>query len=455
MMIEKSVDKTTNSLIEPKSFRTIHYLGSKLRVLEFIKEVIDDIDPERNGICDLFSGTGSVSNFFSNERKVVSVDIQSYSSIICSALLKPVSDEFTTSFQQVLTDSNFNSEYLKIFQPLIDFEDSIINEGSNINLELICHYLENASLYSYLIEENNEKLHPQLNEAFKAVKLNLESSEEKSFIATRYLGGVYFSYKQSVMLDAIISEIEKTDLKYHDTFFAALLSTASDIVNTVGKQFAQPIRPRNKQGEPKKGLTKQLQKDRNINVLNLYIGWLEKYLINSPKLRNHQILKMDFRQALQNLDDDVRVIYADPPYTRDHYSRFYHGLETLSLRDYPKISKTKIGGKEKLSRGLYRVKREQSEFCIRSKAPKAFHDLFKLASRNDRILIISYSPYDKTKGAHPRVVEIETLEEMAKSYFNSVEIRSIGKFTHSKLNRTDLHLKAEEAAEVLVICKNK
>ena len=77
-------------------------------------------------------------------------------------------------------------------------------------------------MYSYLIEENNEKLHPQLNEAFKAVKLNLESSEEKSFIATRYLGGVYFSYKQSVMLDAIISEIEKTDLKYHDTFFDAI-----------------------------------------------------------------------------------------------------------------------------------------------------------------------------------------------------------------------------------------
>ena len=51
---------------------------------------------------------------------------------------------------------------------------------------------------------------------------------------------------------------------------------------------------------------------------------------------------MDFRQALQNLDDDVRVIYADPPYTRDHYSRFYHGLETLSLRDYQRFQKLKL-----------------------------------------------------------------------------------------------------------------
>ncbi len=89
-------------------------------------------------------------------------------------------------------------------------------------------------------------------------------------------------------------------------------------------------------------------------------------------------MKADYKEALINLSDDVRVVYADPPYTRDHYSRFYHGLETLSLRDFPTISKTKIGGRERLSRGLYREQREQSDFCIRSKAPKAFEELLNL-----------------------------------------------------------------------------
>ena len=36
----------------------------------------------------------------------------------------------------------------------------------------------------------------------------------------------------------------------------------------------------------------------------------------------------------------------------------------------------------------------------------------------NKILILSYSPYDKTKGAHPRCVEMELLEEMAKTYFD-------------------------------------
>lgn len=453
-VVEKISDNSRISK-KPNSFRTIHYLGSKLRVLEFIKQVVDELDPERNGICDLFSGTGSVSQYFSSERKVVSVDIQNYSSIICSALLTPISDEFTRSFTKDLHNSEYIAEYLKVFHPLITLEDSIVNGKLSLNLESVCDFLENSSLYAFLADEENSNLHSELKGAFDKTKLNLIDYNNNSFIATKYFGGVYFSFKQSVIIDSIISEIEKTNPKYHNILLAALLSTASDIVNTVGKQFAQPIRPRNKNGQPKKGILKQLRKDRNIDVLFLYNQWLNKYLSNQPIDFNHQIIQGDYREALKNLSEDVKVIYADPPYTRDHYSRFYHGLETLSLRDFPRISKTKIGGKEKLSRGLYREEREQSDFCIRSKAPKAFDELFKLVAEKDRILVLSYSPYDKSKGAHPRCVEIELLEEMANTYFDFVEIRSVGKFSHSKLNRTDLHLEADDSAEILIICRNR
>lgn len=455
MIALERTKQETEILIKPRSFRTIHYLGSKLRVLESIKQIVDELDPQKNGICDLFSGTGSVSQYFSLERKVVSVDIQKYSNIICYALLFPTGYNLTDLFCKTLDKSPFFDEYFGVFEPLVSLEESILTERLNSNLETVCLFLENASLYSYLSKEESFELLPMLREAFEKVESKLSNFGKNSFIATMYFGGVYFSYKQSVVLDAIISEIEKTDVEYHNILLATLLSTASDIVNTVGKQFAQPIRPRNKNGQPKKGILKQLKKDRNIDVLKLYKNWLNKYLSNYSSNRNHKVLNCDYREALRNLDDDVRVVYADPPYTRDHYSRFYHGLETLSIRDFPKISKTKIGGKEKLSRGLYREERKQSEFCIRSKAPQAFEELFKLVSAKDRILILSYSPYDKSKGAHPRVVEIELLEKMAKLFFDDVEIRSIGKFSHSKLNRTDLHLTAENAAEVLIICKNK
>ena len=41
------------------------------------------------------------------------------------------------------------------------------------------------------------------------------------------------------------------------------------------------------------------------------------------------------------------VVYADPPYTRDHYSRYYHLLDTLLLYDYP----------DPVGKGQYRLDR--------------------------------------------------------------------------------------------------
>ena len=435
------------------SFRTIHYLGSKLRILDSIKEVIDEVDPEGNGICDLFSGSGSVSQHLSSERKIVSVDIQNYSHIICSALLKPTLDDFMYSFPEIIKKSELTPKFLSIFSPLIELEENLINGKLSTNLELVCNFLENSSLYS-AINTDFTIGSTLLQEALKVI-VRLRDFDKNTFLATKYFGGVYFSYKQAVMIDVILAEINKADLIYRYSLLAPLLSTASDIVNTVGKQFAQPIRPRNKNGEPKKGIIKQIRKDRNLDVISTFEHWVQK-IFKSSKISklNHEIFKMDYKEALNRLKNDVSIVYADPPYTRDHYSRFYHGLETLCLMDYPSVSTTNIGGKTRLSRGLYREEREQSDFCIRSKAPKAFEELFKIISEKGKTLLLSYSPYDKSKEVHPRVVEIEKLESLASNYFASIEIRSLGKFAHSKLNRADLHLQAEESAEIILICKN-
>ena len=79
---------------EISTFRTIHYLGSKLRALKFIKKTIDKLDPSKKGVCDLFSGSGVVSHHLSQERSIISADIQNYSTVICGALLNPISDNF-------------------------------------------------------------------------------------------------------------------------------------------------------------------------------------------------------------------------------------------------------------------------------------------------------------------------------------------------------------------------
>ena len=75
-----------------------------------------------------------------------------------------------------------------------------------------------------------------------------------------------------------------------------MLSTASDLVNTVGKQFAQPIRPRDKNNKPKGQVVNQMQKDRTLDVVQNFEKWIEKYSTSTVKSKNHKIFNLDFKK---------------------------------------------------------------------------------------------------------------------------------------------------------------
>jgi adenine-specific DNA methylase len=163
---------------------------------------------------------------------------------------------------------------------------------------------------------------------------------------------------------------------------------------------------------------------------------------------------MDFREALAEPKLRFEVVYADPPYTRDHYSRYYHALETMCLRDNPVISTATIGGKVVLSRGLYREERHQSPFCIKSQAPEAFDALCKAVARRGSALVLSYSPFDHSRGERPRVTSVELIERVARQYFRAVEIDSPGEIAHSKLTSTDMTVDTQSQAEQVLICRH-
>jgi len=439
-------------------FRPINYLGSKLRILDFIEETVNRIDPGFGRVCDLFSGSGSVALKLSKYRPVTAVDIQRYSGIICSALLSPVriENKFLTDFIENATKSALYKKITVISEPLIAYEEKAITMALiNLNPENLCNVIENGSLRSYELtaaEMAKSEFFDLLKDVTQVLKS--ENLDNEKTLALRYFGGIYFSYKQAIQIDALLEQVENVPSKFRDTLMAAILSTVSECVNTVGKQFAQPLRPRNLAGEIKPSLGKAANKDRSINLLATFVKWVNKYQQIPVSSQDHQVMNMDFEEALNKLDKGTKVVYADPPYTREHYSRFYHVLETLSKRDLPTISTMVAGGQKVLSRGLYREDRHQSPFCIRSQAPKAFESMFYKVSNIGAKLVLSYSPYDETKGSHPRVITIERLVSLAKVYFALVEVVSAGHFIHSKLTHSKKHLEASETAEVLIICSN-
>lgn len=442
---------------ESERWRPIHYLGSKLRILDNIREAVNDLSTERSPVCDLFAGSGTVSAALAQDRRVTSVDVQEYARVICSAILQPACFDVERFLARALDakDVATRNGLLWAAEPLVQYETRCLEAAAIGNLEPLCELLEAGSLVTI----SNDRINSLSAELAKAIiqtnaRLNsVDLNDTVQSVALRHFGGTYFSFRQAAELDILLNEIAQLPLHAQDIGKASVLSTASQIVNTIGKQFAQPLRPRNKNGTVKKTLHKLVSRDREKDTFLEFKKAIDKYMSIKRTAFEHKAIRADYRDFITKLEGFNGVVYADPPYTRDHYSRFYHVLETLALRDNPKVSVNKAHGRTMLSRGVYRLERHQSPFCIKSLAPDAFSDLFQALALNGNPLVLSYSPYAADKNAHPRVMKVEDIEPLARKFFSLVEIRVSENISHSRLNKTELNKEIAKNAEILFVCR--
>jgi hypothetical protein len=271
-------------------------------------------------------------------------------------------------------------------------------------------------------------------------------------LVTRYYGGVYFSFRQASELDMLLTEVSTHKTPVREILLAAVLSTASDVVNTVGKQFAQPLRPRTREGVAKPHLLRMAQRDRSMDVFERFELWAASYAEGGRRGEQHEVIRSDYRDFLETYRRPLGLIYADPPYTRDHYSRYYHVLETMCLRDNPRVSTSTRHGQTRISRGVYREERHQSPFCIVSQAPGAFEALFALAHGHGVPLVLSYSPYLESAGEHPRSITIDCLFSLARAKYRDVAIIGLGEISHNKIGVSERTIDRKDA-EIVLVCK--
>lgn len=442
---------------EIPTIRSIHYLGSKLRMLEAIKESIDKVAPKGGAVCDLFAGSGTVSKYLLQFGNVISVDIQKYSQVICEASMSLL--ETSPDVNDILLDiknHTVSKALNRCFDELINYEKNCTAAAKCGNIAPLYEIIEHGSLYILDKEQTDEltsELKSLMNHSLSMLNKTVLLDTVDSMIC-RYYGGLYFSYEQAVNLDCIAHWVFEQNGLLHTKALAALLSTASDIVNTVGKQFAQPLKVRNSKGELKVSLLTKITTDRSEDVYTIFRKWLAYYFSVGDSTHKYYTICDDYANALKKLKEyNVSVVYADPPYTRYHYSRYYHVLETICLRDNPEVSTTFPNGKGGISRAIYRSERHQSPFCIKSQAEGAFDVLFEKVKKLNVPLVLSYSPFDASKAVTPRLQTIDQLVEKAKQYFSQVEIVSPGEFTHSKLNSTEKNFEANHEAELLLVCR--
>lgn len=82
----------------------MRYLGSKVKLLEFIRETIIKYNIVGNSFCDLFAGTASVSDYFKGQYEIIANDFMYYSYVFSKAKLfnnaKPNFDRFVREYNR-------------------------------------------------------------------------------------------------------------------------------------------------------------------------------------------------------------------------------------------------------------------------------------------------------------------------------------------------------------------
>lgn len=365
----------------------LKYMGSKREILCYIDKAVEELQVDSSCFCDLFSGTAVVSAAFLDEYDIISNDIQQYSSVFAHIYSSNIAENVDKNFREIVVDKArclVNEFYAKY--PQYQFDYSEIRDYEEL----------------FDIEKRQQRL---INEKFDL---------GFSLFAKNY-SGTYWSYEQCVWIDSIraVAEDYKDSAAYY-AILSALIFAMSYTSQSTG-HFAQY-----------RDVTRQNVEDillyRRKDILSLFVKKLDELvsLLCTTHIHAVTVTSLDYLDCLRIVPENS-IVYADPPYSAVHYSRFYHVIETLVRYDHPHLE----------YKGRYRDDRHQSPFDKRKEVANAFQMLFRGVDERKSHLILSYSDNG--------LVKIDDLLELGKRTIgDKYDISYVERnYIHSKMGRSD------------------
>lgn len=379
------------------------YMGSKREILEFVTSSIQNLDIEANYFCDLFSGTSIIGASLRDEYNVHVNDIQQYTSVFAN-----------TYFLNLNRVVDFRE--LEVIKTRVLF---LVEEFSTNYPDLIFNY---STINSFEELEKIERTQQDLITYKFDIGFHL-------FV--KYYSGTYWSYDQCVWIDSIRSVSEEYRGRPEFYLIMSSLIYAMSYTSQGTGHFAQF-----------RDVTQSNMNDIMLYRLREVWPLFEKKftelhsIIDVETLNPYTITSLDYLDCLRLIQDNT-IVYADPPYSSVHYSRFYHAIETLVKYDYPVVK----------YKGRYREDRHQSPFGKKTEVKNAFRSLFENIKVRNSHLILSYSDNG--------MITQNEIEQIGHTVFGKQyehDIHSKGHI-HSKMGRSDEH--NMDVNELIITYKKK
>lgn len=396
----------------------VRYMGTKRHMADHVRDAIGQLTDGRRAV-DLFSGMGSVAESLKDTASVVTNDALSFTAALSRA-------RFTA-----LSRLAGASSTLARLHPAYEGRLQELTHKYSAQLAAENRALEGsrADLVAYM--ERAEHVGNSAQHRRSARTAAVASTTDHYELASLYFSAGYLSLRQAVQVDALRCAIDNdAQLGDRDWLLGAWITATSVLVNAPG-HTAQYLRPNSASAHAR------IARTWARSVWDEFASALDRVkLVGTREWRSdNSVFVGDALDLISTGQlENVGIIYADPPYTKDQYSRYYHVYETLYRYDYPDSS----------GAGRNRSDRFTTGFSLKSAVVASFHDLCRNVSRMRVPLVISYP-------SSGLLAELDlTVADVASQYFADVETLSF-EANHSTMGGSTGTSK-KTATENLYVC---
>lgn len=427
-------------------YRPMQYLGSKVRSLDAITTVVEELAPS-GVVADPFSGTSVVSQALAaNGHRVLASDAMQFAATFGIALLGV--GRSSLDFGPILASIPSATEYpwFEAWGSWVERERQGLEELDGLGL--IALSLELPQVWRPTTQG------PVALQLASMARSRGRNALDVGPLAATHYAGTYFGLLQALEIDAIRQAIERMRRRgeigswAEAVLLTALLAAASEAAFSAGKHYAQPHAiHRTKDLAFAAG---RILQDRRKDIGSTFRAEVRRLVAAArPGHEGHEVSWAPVESpGIRRWLGRSAVVYADPPYTAQQYSRFYHVPEVLTSYVVPTLQ---IVGVEH-TRGLYPDGRFKSRYSSKRAAPQAFRDLCEVVSTAGSALVLSYSASVSGSTGNDRMIGLEDLISICRAHFRGrVEVTALD-HEYRQFNGGALAFSNRADPEYLITC---
>jgi adenine-specific DNA-methyltransferase len=360
----------------------VKYMGNKGKMLPILGDIFSLHSKNAERIADPFCGSAAVSWYLaeSTDKEIISGDIQSFAVTRARAVIERT---------EVVNPILMLRRWFARAQAVVD---SVADHFPN-HLKSIEPDLTNSLLIKRVVTQSRKFCKDVLPVVFQ--------DEEGAWPISKAYGGYYFSPVQALVFDALRQTLPSDSAK-RKIALAALVEATSKAAASPG-HTAQPFQPTNSSA-------KYIIEAWLRNPWALVESSVRDIAGRSANAKGRGIVG-DFTKTISHLEAGD-LVFADPPYSGVHYSRFYHVLETI----------TRGAEFEPEGSGRYPAlqDRPSSAFSKKSEACAAAGRLLESCAAKNLLLVLTFP----TEGASNGLLANDFIE-MGKPIFSKIQVEEV------------------------------